>query len=68
MAHPTRKHTRARRGKRRAHWNLTPATTTQCTQCAQRIRTHRVCPHCGYYRGKAVIAIKVKQEAAGAKK
>ncbi len=69
MAHPTRKHTKSRQGKRRANWKLRVATTTQCAQCGRKILPHRVCPYCGFYRGKLVIVVKTKEkEGAAAKK
>jgi ribosomal protein L32 len=36
----------------------------KCTNCGARKLAHRVCPVCGYYKGKQVITIKSK---AGAK-
>jgi large subunit ribosomal protein L32 len=35
-----------------------------CPQCKARIVPHRVCPSCGYYGGREVIAV----EAARSKK
>lgn len=68
MAHPMRKHSRARRDKRRSQWKLTLAGTTQCLQCGKRILPHRVCASCGYYRGKQVIVVaKKKKKEARAK-
>jgi large subunit ribosomal protein L32 len=56
MPNPKRRHTSARRDKRRAHDRLTPAATTACPQCRQPKLPHRVCAHCGYYRGAEVVA------------
>jgi large subunit ribosomal protein L32 len=28
-----------------------------CAQCGARIQPHRVCPACGYYKGKQVLSI-----------
>jgi large subunit ribosomal protein L32 len=56
MPNPKRRHTSARRDKRRAHDSLTPAATTACPQCRQPKLPHRVCAHCGYYRGVEVVA------------
>ncbi len=57
MALPKRKHCSARRDKRRSHLKLTLASLTRCPQCARAIPSHRVCPHCGSYRGRQVIQI-----------
>lgn len=67
MAHPTRKHTASRQGKRRGHWKLRRTLTTQCGQCGRQIVPHCACKFCGYYRGKAVVTIKVKKSKQEAK-
>ncbi len=60
MALPKRKHSKSRRDKSRTHWKLAVPTLTKCQQCAAPILQHRVCPKCGYYRGRQVLVIKVK--------
>ena len=57
MALPKRKHSKARRDKSRTHWKLTVANLTKCPQCAHAILSHRVCPSCGYYRGRQVLVV-----------
>ena len=61
MALPKRKHSKARRDKSRTHWKLTVASMTKCPQCAQPVRPHHACPHCGYYRGRQVLVIAQKK-------
>jgi large subunit ribosomal protein L32 len=39
-------------------------TLVTCPQCKTRIVPHRVCPTCGFYAGREVIAV----EAAKSKK
>ena len=56
MALPKRKHSKSRRDKSRTHWKLARPAVTQCPQCAKPVQPHRVCLHCGFYRGKAVMA------------
>ena len=37
-----------------------PKTAPQlsvCAQCGARVRPHRVCPSCGYYKGRQVISV-----------
>lgn len=63
MALPKRKHSQARRDKRRSHWTLSVTGLTRCPQCAQAIRPHHVCPHCGYYRGRQVIEVAKEEES-----
>ena len=56
MAVPKRKHSQARKNKRRSNvWKLEMPAFSKCTQCGQLKTPHRVCPHCGYYTGKEII-------------
>jgi large subunit ribosomal protein L32 len=62
MAVPKRKHSQARKNKRRSNvWKLEMPAFSKCTQCGQLKAPHRVCPHCGYYKGKEII--KMEEEA-----
>ncbi|HEX9780773.1 MAG TPA: 50S ribosomal protein L32 [bacterium] len=65
MAHPTRKHTRSRRDKRRANWKARPRSLTTCGQCAQPVLPHRACPSCGYYRGRQVVTVRERKRKTG---
>lgn len=65
MALPKRKHSKARRDKSRTHWKLLLGQGTKCPQCAQPILQHRVCPHCGTYRGRQVLVIEEKKPKKG---
>ncbi|HPC97938.1 MAG TPA: 50S ribosomal protein L32 [Bacteroidales bacterium] len=55
MAHPKHKHSSTRRDKRRTHYKATKPTTMACSNCGSTVEYHRVCPECGYYRGKPAI-------------
>jgi large subunit ribosomal protein L32 len=55
MAVPKRRHSQARRDKRRSHLALKPAMPTLCSHCKQPKPAHRVCPNCGYYGGVEVV-------------
>lgn len=57
MANPKRRHSHSRKNKRRAHHALTPRQLGECPQCHEPKLPHRACPHCGYYRGRAVVAV-----------
>ena len=62
MALPKRKHSKARRDKRRsANSKLTVTNLGACPHCKKLKLSHRVCPYCGYYKGKPVMTIKVKE-------
>ena len=56
MAVPKRKMSKARRDRRRANWKLSVPGMVECPQCQEMKMPHRVCPECGYYNGKQVIA------------
>ena len=59
MAVPKRKHSKARRDKRRSNvWKIEAPQLVRCPQCNEYKRLHRVCPNCGYYRGRQVVAVK----------
>lgn len=55
MAVPFRKVSKTRKRMRRAHNALDAKNATLCPNCKEAIRPHRVCPKCGYYKGKEVI-------------
>ena len=56
MPVPKRKTSRAVRDARRANNNNAVAPTlTECPQCHQPKAPHRVCPSCGYYKGREVV-------------
>ena len=55
MPNPKRRHSRARRDKRRAHDALAQPGTSNCPNCQERKLPHRVCPHCGHYKGREVV-------------
>ena len=62
MPNPKRQHSVQRQRKRRTHWKLKVASFGECSNCNKPIPTHRVCPFCGHYKGRQVIAQKVKKE------
>lgn len=52
-----RRHPKSRTGSRRSQWKANPLALVTCPQCKARIRPHRVCPSCGAYAGREVVAI-----------
>jgi large subunit ribosomal protein L32 len=61
MANPTHRHSRSRRDKRRANWKLTAPNVALCPQCQEPVLSHRMCTHCGTYRGKKIIEVIEKE-------
>jgi len=57
MALPKRRTSKARRDKRRSHNKLTPLSLSLCPQCHEPKLPHRVCPHCGTYKGKEIVEV-----------
>ena len=69
MANPKRKHSRSRRDTRRSQWKLTAETLAKCSNCGALKIPHHVCPSCGFYNEKLVVAPKpekTKEEEKGA--
>ena len=60
MAHPKRKHSHSRGSKRRTNQKIPAPNLVKCPHCQQLKPAYRVCPFCGFYRGKKVLEIKVK--------
>ena len=58
MPNPKRRHSKARRDRRRTHDSLPTPPTPKCQNCGEAKLPHRVCPHCGQYRGREVIEVK----------
>ena len=58
MAVPKKKVSKARRDKRRSSvWKLDAPALSKCTQCGELKMPHRVCPMCGFYKGKEVVKV-----------
>lgn len=58
MPLPKRKLSRSRRDKRRHQNKLAEPASSRCPQCNEVKLPHRVCPHCGYYKGSEVFSPK----------
>ena len=55
MPNPKRRHSNQRTRKRRTHDALRAGNSSTCPQCKKDILPHRICPYCGYYKGKLVV-------------
>lgn len=62
MPNPKRRFSKARHAKKRTHKKLEPTFLSTCSHCGRMKKPHRVCPHCGYYKGKEVISVKKKEK------
>jgi large subunit ribosomal protein L32 len=58
MAVPKYKTSKARKRRRQSiNMKMDVDTLVSCTNCGNKIMRHRVCPKCGFYRGKQVIEL-----------
>jgi large subunit ribosomal protein L32 len=55
MPNPKRRHSKARRDKRRAHDALAIPGMSRCPNCQELKLPHRVCPSCGHYKGREIL-------------
>ena len=65
MAVPQRRISKTRKRMRRTHFKLQAEGLITCPKCGAMIKSHHVCPKCGYYNGKVVFlnGKLVKEEA-----
>lgn len=54
---PKRKLSKGRRDRRRSQDALESLNLTQCSNCGEMRFPHTVCPKCGHYKGREVIAV-----------
>ncbi len=65
MPNPKKKHTRSRRDMRRSHNSgVELPQLVECPNCHGKRLPHNVCPSCGYYKDRVVVAQKTKEEPA----
>lgn len=57
MAVPKRKTSPSRRGMRRSHDALKAEAFHECSNCGELKRPHNLCPSCGHYNGREIIAV-----------
>ncbi|MEL3899843.1 50S ribosomal protein L32 [Treponema phagedenis] len=56
MAVPRAKTSKARTRRRRGiNMRLTAPNLVECANCGNLIQSHRVCPKCGFYKGRQVV-------------
>ncbi|HTS89647.1 MAG TPA: 50S ribosomal protein L32 [Gemmatimonadales bacterium] len=57
MAVPKRKLSKSRKRLRRGHHRAASMPAQACPRCSSPKLPHRVCPTCGYYRGKKMVEV-----------
>ena len=62
MPVPKRRTSSSKRDRRRAHDALTVPALAKCSNCGAVVSPHRVCPSCGQYRKRQVVAVRDAEE------
>jgi large subunit ribosomal protein L32 len=57
MPNPKRRHSQKRTATRRAHDALKAPGLSECPNCHEQKLPHRICPHCGQYKGREVVEV-----------
>ena len=65
MEHPKHKLSKQRRDKRRTHDFAPVPTLATCPNCGATVIYHRVCPECGYYRGRQIVVKNAEESVKG---
>jgi large subunit ribosomal protein L32 len=68
MAVPKKRHSKSKVGRRKMHIFLEEKKLVKCKKCGNFILPHRVCPFCGYYKGREVVDVLAKLEERERKK
>jgi len=65
MAQPKYRKSRTRVRRQKAVWlgGGNAPEITICKRCGSYMRTHRVCPGCGYYKNQMILEVKGKEKA-----
>lgn len=58
MQAPKRRTSHSKKNKRRSHDALRPVNPGTCPNCGEPAMPHRVCRHCGSYRGRELAPVK----------
>jgi len=62
MPNPKRRHSKKRGRLRRTFYTVKMRNLSKCSQCGKPKLPHRICPFCGYYKGKEQVVILTKEQ------
>ncbi|MBC7074410.1 50S ribosomal protein L32 [Candidatus Parcubacteria bacterium] len=62
MAVPKKRHSKSKVQRRRLHWHLKAPGLVKCENCGKDKLPHRVCPYCGFYKGREIVSVKKEKE------
>ncbi|MBI2642641.1 MAG: 50S ribosomal protein L32 [Candidatus Wildermuthbacteria bacterium] len=57
MAVPKWRRSKSKQGQRRMHLFIKSPKLLLCANCKKQTVPHRMCPHCGFYRGREVVNV-----------
>ncbi len=60
MAVPKRKSSKSKIRTRKSAHKAKVRLVKPCPQCGSPQQSHRVCPSCGYYRGRQVLTVETE--------
>ncbi|MCP4230708.1 MAG: 50S ribosomal protein L32 [bacterium] len=55
MAVPKRRTSKEKQRKRATFYKIKGVSPTTCPNCGEVRLPHRICPTCGYYKGKEIV-------------
>lgn len=55
MGLPAKRTTSSKRDMRRSHHALDVVSVGTCPKCGKPALSHRMCAHCGFYKGREVV-------------
>jgi len=58
---PKRKISKGRRNRRRAHDSIGTPKLAECSNCHSPSMPHRMCPTCGYYKGRQIVDMEASE-------
>ena len=61
MAVPKRRVSKMKKNVRRSHLALSTPGMVTCSNCGDLTLSHRVCPNCGFYKGRQVVTPKAEK-------
>jgi large subunit ribosomal protein L32 len=63
MAVPFHRTSKTKKRMRRSHFKLTVSGLITCANCNKLIRSHTVCPSCGFYGKRQVLQVEAQEVA-----
>ena len=61
MAVPKRRVSKMKKNVRRSHLALSAPGMVTSSKCGELTLSHRVCPNCGFYKGRQVVTPKAEK-------